>query len=152
MTSSNETSRRSRFFTFLSGALAAAALAAFAALFWQVNRLDQQYGTILRDRAHYEAQRDAALERREALNADVAALSERKSRLEVEVRELSQRRERLEGEVAGLRTGVEDLRAERESLQPDMDAAQEVIARAASLAPEVERLEAGPRQLRSETA
>lgn len=71
MTSSNETSRRSRTYTFVAGVLATLVFIALGALIYEVNDLNDRYGRIAEDIGYYSGERERLASERDALSAEL---------------------------------------------------------------------------------
>jgi chromosome segregation ATPase len=130
LSSSNETFRRSRVYSYLAGALTVLGLGGIGVLLFQVSELSERYGQIERDIAHYSGQRDQLLTAREGLSAEISTLDTRLQGVRDDLRRAEQsRNEAIAAEKAAL-DARDVAQATLESLLERETAAKGVIAAA----------------------
>ena len=93
MTSSNETFRRSRVFTYLAGGLTVLGLGGIGVLVFQVHDLSERYGQIERDIRYYDGQREQLRSARDGLSAEISTLEARLQGAKDELRQVEQGRD-----------------------------------------------------------
>ena len=123
MTSSNETFRKSRTFTWIAAVAALATVALLSFLLWKVNELEDDYGAIRDDRVRLEA----ALQ---VVRQEVEALADRRHILRAELEELEGYVDDARGardELDHLRSLVNEAREQLSQLRSEQQVVQDSL-------------------------
>ena len=130
MSSSNETFRKFRKFSWYAGGLTALCIAALFILFYQVNGLSEHYGQIERDIHFYSSKRDQLQQERDSLRQQIATLQADLTAVNDEVRRGRQSRDEVVASEAVVSAARDDAKADLAALEERERAALDVIANA----------------------
>lgn len=128
MTSSNETFRRSRVFSYLAGGLTALGLVGMGVLVFQVNDLNDRYGQIERDIGYFTDERERLRQSRDQLGQEISRVDIDLQAQREELRRAIQSRTEAVAAADTANAARDAAQTTLELLRQQESAAREVIA------------------------